>query len=242
MMNLDLNITLRCNGHCLNCIKFCNRGDITGLDYSKSDMTMGQIDNFVEQVKSFPKNVVENINITGGEPLLHPNIREIVLKIEKLMKDEYIKKYTVNTNTLVRPLPQDLSDYIINYSHPRNSSRTHNVVFLHPDDFGTRKTYRDCTHYRKNTVVLNYLGCSICCAGDSYIRLFCMDDLILDYVPDSVEGFPPMDKICQHCPFGSYESLPFERDIGCPVSEIYMIEAEKNRQGREIAKRFPEMN
>ena len=68
-----------------------------------------------------------------------------------------------------------------------------------------------------------------------------MDDLILDYLPKSLEEFPlkEMDKICAHCPFGSDDSLPFERDIGCPVSDIYAKEAEKNRLGRKIVKRFP---
>jgi hypothetical protein len=48
-----------------------------------------------------------------------------------------------------------------------------------------------------------------------------------------------MDKVCEHCPFG-HEDIPFERDLGRPVSELYAQEAEKNRLKIRIEKRFPD--
>jgi beta-1,4-mannosyl-glycoprotein beta-1,4-N-acetylglucosaminyltransferase len=242
-INLDLCITLRCNYNCLNCIQFCNKEEITGLNYFNSDMTLGQIDNFINQVKSFGKtNFLNNINVTGGEPLLHPDIEKIMIKLEELKKDHYVKSITINSNKIITS-PQSLKDYIINYSLPKDNPSKHNVVFLHPLDFsGKKQTYKKCTHYRKHTIVLNYLGYSICCASGAYIRLFCMEDLILNYLPKSLEDFPlkEMDKICEHCPFGS-ENLPFEKDIGCPISDIYKKEGDKNSYGRKIKKRFPEI-
>ena len=237
--SLDVCITLRCNATCRNCIEFCNRGYVTGLDYSDSDMTLGQIAEFVHQVEGMdPAQRFTRITVTGGEPLLHPQVEEIVAQVEGLRAGGHVQEVLVNSNGLIAA-PASLRPYLVNYSHPGDNPGLHNVAFLHPTEFGGRKqTYAGCKHSRRETVVLTYLGWSICCAGDAYLRLFGMEDLFLDHLPDH---FPleEMDRICQHCPFGSFDVLPFERDAGCPVSDVYLQEAEKNRQGSRLTKRFP---
>jgi hypothetical protein len=236
---LDLCITLRCNAACLNCIEFCNRGDVTGLDYSDSDMTHGQILEFMAQMMRMdPSQGFKRITVAGGEPLLHPDIEGIVSNLKMLRASGYVRDIVVNSNGLI-PAPASVRPYLVTYSKPEDNPRLHNVAFLHPADFSGRKqTYAGCKHYRKNTVVLNYLGWSICCAGDAYLRLFGMEDLIFDHLPDQFP-FEEMDRICEHCPFGSFDLLPLERDAGCPVSDVYAREAEKNRQGSRLTKRFP---
>jgi hypothetical protein len=243
---VDLQITLRCNVKCPNCIKFCNMKDSTGLNYSDSDMTMGQIDNFIQQIRDFKhKSMYQNICITGGEPLLHPNIEEITLKLEILRQDGHFKDLTINSN-LTLDIPPILRKYIINHSEPKNNNEVHNTALLHPLDFGGKQyTFDSCTHYRKGTIVANYMGFSVCCAGDGFIRLFGYDDLILDHLPPTMEGFPlkEMDKVCMHCPFSNQgndgDILPTEKEEGCPVSRVYAKEANKNKLGRKITKRLP---
>jgi len=237
-LNLDLCITLRCNNYCLNCIKFCNKDKTTGLDYSDSDMTMEQINNFINQVKTLDtKNLFTSITVTGGEPLLHPDIKEIMIKLEELKKLSYVKILWINSNKIIKA-PESLKKYIVNYSEVDKKPQIHNVALLHPSDFnGKTMAYKTCKHYRKKTIVLTYMGYSICCAADGYIRLFGMKDLISDKLP-TYKLIKKMDKICKHCPFGNDDILPFEKDIGCPVSDIYKKEAEKNRLGRKITKRF----
>jgi len=241
-INLDICITLRCNTNCLNCIKFCNKEDITGLDYSDSDMTMGQINEFVYQIESLNiKNLFASICLTGGEPLLHPDIEKIIVKMEKLKKQEYVQTLLINSNKLIDALPS-LQKYIVNYSEPKDNPQKHNVAFLHPSEFSKKiQTYRRCSHYRKNTIVLSYMGYTQCCASDAYIRLFALDELISNHLPKKTL-LKKMDKICKHCPFGSDDLVPLEKDMGCPVSDIYEKEADKNRKGRKITKRFPERN
>ena len=243
--NLDLQITLRCNASCRNCIKFCNKESITGLDYSDSDMTLGQIDEVVRQIKSLQNTTMINcIVVTGGEPLLHPQIVEIMQKLEELRTSGHVKVLWINSNLII-PAPPVLQQYIVNWSEPKDNDKKHHVSFLHPADFSThheKQTYQGCCHYRKPTLVLNYLGCSMCCAGDAYIRLFGLEDLLLDHIAeDETEYTKNMDMICQHCPYGRDDELPLERDVGCPVSEIYLQEAAKNKNGRRITKRFPSL-
>lgn len=239
---LDIQITLRCNAKCSNCIRMCNTESKTGLIYSDSDMTIEQIDNFIKQIKSLNKiNVVEIITITGGEPLLHPDIEIIVQKIEELQRLKICDSIRINSNTLITA-PVNIKKYIINHSLPKDNRNLHNTILVHPTEFGgsIKKTYDSCTHFRKNLLSLNYLGYTVCCAGDAYIRLFGMDNLIIEEFPKSLDDFPlkDMDKICEHCPFGHDTIQPFEKDVGCPVSDIYKNEADKNKLGRKITKRF----
>lgn len=242
MSSLNLCITLRCNANCRNCMKFCNKEEITGLDYSDSDMTLGQIDNFISHVEKLGgKPVFDCLDITGGEPLLHPDFEEIVYKMEALKEQGYINRIIIDSNLTI-PAPTAVRKYIRNDSTPEKNPEIHKVVFLHPLEFGGAPNYKYCVQKRKRTVVLTYQGYSLCCAGDAYIRLFGFEDLILDYLPESISSFPrgEMNKVCMHCPFGNFHSIPFEKDMGCPVSDIYKMEAEKNRGGRRITKRFPE--
>jgi hypothetical protein len=220
--------------------------NITGLNYSDSDMTLGQIDNFINQVKQINRIncdvVVENLYVTGGEPLLHKDIEEIMVKLQELQELKLVTNIFINSNKVIAA-PISIEKYIVNFSLPSENKDIHSTVLLHPSEFSeSEQTYSECTHYRKNRVVLNYLGYSICCAVDAYIRLFNFDDLILESLPASRLRFPlkEMNKICKHCPFGHVTDVPLEKNVGCPVSQIYSIEAHKNRLGRVILKRFPE--
>lgn len=237
---LDLCITLRCNAACPNCIKLCNLEDITGLDYSDSDMTIGQIDEFIRQVEEIDtRRFAFTVTVTGGEPLLHPQIIEMMIKLNALKEQGYISDLAINTNGTLPP-PEGLLGKRLTFSTPKENAAIHNTLFLHPADFGGRQlTYRDCHHYRKNTLVLNYLGYSLCCVGEAYARLFGYADLFLGEFPAELP-IAGMDRVCRHCPFGDETKTPFERDRGRPVSLIYQQEAKKNRNGRRITKRFPE--
>ena len=238
-MNLDLLITLRCNAKCWNCVELCNSEPRTGLNYDDSDMTLGQIDHFIDQVKEKGRVALfDYLTVTGGEALLHPHVEEIVRRLEPLLERGYVRKLCLNSN-LILPSPPSLKKYIINFSQPKDNWKIHHAALLHPTDFGGEtKTYATCVHYRKNMIVLSYQGYSLCCAGDAYIRLFGMEELIVDTIP--MYGPPAgMDRICEHCPFGNEERLPKERNVGLPVSAIYTAEAEKNKAGRRITKRFP---
>ena len=53
---IDLQITLRCNTKCLNCIEFCNMDNLTGLNYNDTDMSLEQIRYFIDNIKSVKTN------------------------------------------------------------------------------------------------------------------------------------------------------------------------------------------
>lgn len=234
---LDLQITLRCNAACSNCIKFCNLQRVTGLDYSQSDLTRGQIAAFINDVRTAGVTI-DNLVVTGGEPLLHSEVVDFVHTLRDALLDSgHVRRVLLNTN-LRQAVPKPLLPYAVNYSRPEESERIHDAVFVHPDDHGGPVRFADCRHYRKYRVVCNYQGYSLCCAGDGYIRLFALEHLIVDHLPADYQGFPlaSMDDVCRNCPFGG--SPPKQADVGCPVSPIYAEQGKQNRAGRSIAKRL----
>lgn len=217
---LDLQITLRCNCRCPNCIKLCSMPD-TGLDYSHTDLTLDQVVEFIRQVDAADA-VIDNLIVTGGEPTLHPDLDAIVALLDVSLLGRRANRISVNSN-LTLPVPSRLVPRLINFSRPGDNPAIHDAVFVHPDDLGRpRPTFAACQHYRKWRVVWNTYGCSVCCAADGYLRLFRLDHLVLPALPAGYDGFPlaRMDDVCQHCPFGTGAPAK-QAAVGRPVSAIY---------------------
>jgi organic radical activating enzyme len=240
----DFIVTLRCNGGCKNCIRFCGMSDVTGLKYNDTDITLVQVNKFISQVKALYKDepVIGEIILTGGEPMMHKDIKEIFFKLKKELVDTKIVNNLLINSNLVLEIEEELKPFIINFSTPDKNPEIHNVVLFHPDDMKKpRPTFDKCNHYRKNRPVLSVYGYNMCCAAQGYIALFGLDNLFIDELPDDPSKFPvkEMDDVCQHCPFPHMtENTYLEKAIGRPVSKIYKVEAELNREGRFIKKRF----
>jgi len=230
---LDIEITLRCNGYCKNCIKLCCSESETNLNYDDYDLSLNQIKTSITQIKDIGDRnnevVFDIVYITGGEPLLHPQFREIFDLVRSELLGKYINTIRINSNGILKY--DELKDHIVTFSNISQKSDIHNTVLLHPDDFDIRPNFFQCNHYRKGVVVLGYHGYNLCCAADGYMRLFGKSNLFIESLPDNYTGFPlaHMQEICQHCPFGR-ESIPLERDLGSPISKIYREQIElKNR-------------
>lgn len=231
---LDLQITLRCNCACRNCIKLCNMPE-TGLDYSQTDLSLNQVRDFARQAVAADARIA-NLIVTGGEPLLHPRVVEIVELLDReLLATGHAGLVLVNSN-LTLSAPAAIAARLINFSRPRDNPQIHDCVFVHPDELGRpRPTFAGCRHYRKWRIVCNAYGYSLCCAADGYIRLFQLNHLLIDFFPRDYYDFPlpRMDDVCQHCAFGTGAPAK-QRDVGRPVSAIYaaaFVERNSTRSG-----------
>lgn len=232
--SLDVQVTLRCNVYCKNCIKFSNMEAVTGLDYSDTDVSLLWVARLRDELAALSAHgkVIDTLCLTGGEPTLHPDILDIVNLLKPLVP-WVVGQITINSN-LIMPehLREKLAPYLINYSIVKDKPQIHSTVLLHPSEIqADAPTFAGCTHYRKWRPVVNVYGYSMCCAADGYIRLFGLDELIIPKLPVRPEGFPlsKMDLVCNHCPFGCRTEV-FERDEGRPVSAVYQQRAEQNRQ------------
>lgn len=239
--SLDVQVTLRCNAACRNCIKLCNMGVVTGLDYSDTDITLEQAAMIQEELLALAaqhgRPIMSVLCLTGGEPLLHPQIRELAAIFAPLVP-VVADMFMINTNGSVE-MPE-LSHYAATYTPLAGKAAEHNVVLLHPSDIEDEgHTFETCQHFRKWRPVVNVYGYSMCCAGDGYIRLMGVDDAITPHLPATPSDFPlaAMNQVCPHCPFGCQTQV-FERDAGRPVSDFYLEQAARNRAGRRLTSRL----
>lgn len=92
MTGLGIDLTHRCNLNCDFCWKFVKQSDY--------EMTMQQVDNFC---KYFGHLKPRLLRITGGEPLMHPQFMEILLKLRDVFSQSIMQ---VVTNAIL--LKQDM--------------------------------------------------------------------------------------------------------------------------------------
>lgn len=72
LKNLFLELTLRCNEHCLHCGSRCGEHD------SPAELTSDQYKRILDQVKRDFGDHLPEIDVTGGEPLLRSDFYEIM--------------------------------------------------------------------------------------------------------------------------------------------------------------------
>jgi hypothetical protein len=194
-MNVELNITLRCNKKCWACNRLCNVYPYTKDD----DVTLEQIDRFIEQAKTIPVNKVK---VLGGEPLLHPQFKEIYNKLLQALKDGIIHALKIDTNHTV-PFPKDLEIIPgVRIMGKKEELKKH-LPIIHPLDAGFITNARpNCPMLRRCGASLDNLGWLPCSAAIPINRMF---NLGL-YRKDLQKEPWGLDILCRNCPF----SLPQE--------------------------------
>lgn len=249
---IELRLTLRCNMRCRNCIRGCNCEEVMGVKYGpESDMTLGQIRELVRQLQGIAKTiawsdkrVAEFVNISGGEPLLHPHVEWVFwLLYEALVVPGVVERLSVNSNLTLEP-PASLRPYIVNVIPPAEKARRHLQVFTGPEALGyARGNWQQCPHSsHKRVPEVTFQGVSLCCGAGGLISMFGRGDLMLDRVPWGVAEFPDIDEMCAVCTgFHSLGEIPPEETVGRPVSPLFAEQGRLNAAGRQITKRFPEI-
>ena len=76
--SFDLYITNVCNLHCKNCIVLDYKGRVT-----IPHLSLAEIKEIIEKIPV----QLEQIQLVGGEPTLHPQLEEIVLYLKQSNKD-----------------------------------------------------------------------------------------------------------------------------------------------------------
>ena len=210
--NIQLEITYRCNLLCRKCNRHCN---LVKLPYLKdSDMTVEQVEKFISQVKQ-KKAHLHQIDIIGGEPLLHPKIGEFIsLIFYKLMVPGHLDFIQISSNGILKDrLNEILVDsnikkaidnkfIILNYVFGPKDDWFYWVLTA-PVDLGLK--WDRCDWPRTCGVLLNACGywpSGICGA---LARLFCLDEYAKYDFPVKFGKIWPRLKedVCKYCPVGS---------------------------------------
>ena len=87
--NFDLYITNVCNLHCTNCIVLDYKGRVT-----IPHLSLAEIEDILSQIPV----KLEQIQLVGGEPTLHPELEDILLAVRNSGKAERISIVTNGTN------------------------------------------------------------------------------------------------------------------------------------------------
>lgn len=106
-MNITYHITNRCNKNCTSCGHF--------LPLVPKSENHKDYDTVIEELEllSYYKEYITELGISGGEPTLHPNLREILIKARELFPNNYIR---LDTNCLLKHKLIDLRDIIIGHN------------------------------------------------------------------------------------------------------------------------------
>lgn len=96
---LDIDIVKHCNLNCKGCLHFSPLAEPWYINIDKEFEKWKQIPDFI-------KRYFRKINIQGGEPLLHPNFKKIVLKVKEAFPDNDI---VVTSNGIL--VNQDIIDF-----------------------------------------------------------------------------------------------------------------------------------
>ncbi|MEK6832815.1 MAG: radical SAM protein [Nanoarchaeota archaeon] len=186
-INLELNVTLKCNCKCLYCNRCCNL-----FDYEDSDMIPEQIIKLGEQLKS-KEIYIKKIKIVGGEPLLNPNIIDIVEELDKLKTEGLIGYIKINTNTTI-PVPDGLRKYNMRWLGSSKKKKKH-IPFPY--------SLLDCGLEPEKCNIPNGCGLSLdkwgflpCSPAIPLVRILNKPELYSKTVPSNIYF---IKELCSHC-------------------------------------------
>ena len=196
MKYVQLEITTDCNVKCGNCDRAC------GLIPSKENMSLKQIWSFVNESLELGHKWAR-IDIIGGEPTLHPNLKEILDYI-KIYKNRYPKcKIRLSTNGCgdkVQSILKTIPDWVSVRDSSKKSSVQEFVAYNSaPVDNGI-KDIRYCSVPWRCGMGLSRYGYFPCGAGAAVARIFKFDigkKRLKDV--NNKDIFNQLNKLCMYC-------------------------------------------
>ena len=215
MNSMELEITLKCNLLCDSCDRHCNFVD---LPYFKdSDMTLEQIDKFKKEVVE--KDVhLGRLRVLGGEPCIHPNVREILISLHDLTKSGNVGRVELITNgisdheKIPKSIPEEIAKATkVRKSPPKKKEEKHRCNLLAPVDLGLPA--KPCIALTRCGIILNAWGYWPCGSGGSVARL--MGDwgyVRYEFPSDVHETWPTLTTLCGYCYQGNRGHMPFENE------------------------------
>lgn len=192
MINIELNITLKCNLACPSCNRLCNV-----YRDREEHMSVDQIKKFIQQAKV--GGGVNKIKIIGGEPLLHPQFDEIYNLLLDAAKNNIIRSIKVETNRTI-PVPTHLEkSNLIRWKGTLQRKKKHQPFLWSPRDLGYENGPQPrCPQITKCGYSLDKYGYLPCSLAIMISRLFGFTDLYKYELPTSLWG---LEKLCPNCIF-----------------------------------------
>ena len=221
---MELEINRVCNRSCINCNRLCNMKDV-GIRFDVGyDMTVGQVKKFVLEMRNHGRHL-DRVTIIGGEPLLHPNIDQIVSVIERgLLNTGLVDHCQLITNKTL-PVSKGIKRSKVEVktlAEPKDKREHHFCFFVAPIDKGWK--YKRCECIQTCGFLLCSRGYFPCVLAPSISYVFNIKNLARFSLPQSTDDFGNFDEIvCKYCPWGSgFDKLLWEKNEGRPTTRSWL--------------------
>lgn len=214
-MNIEFEITLRCNAKCPSCSRHCPY-----LDYGhESDVTMDQVGRFIEEVKAYSVDHtrVDMIHVMGGEPTVHRLFSIIVMALQdKLLELGHIRRLQVVTNGIIPVDPR--LEVPTSISRPEEKGPEHRCMLVAPCDTGQK--LKTCPVPVDCGVSFGAYGWWPCGAGGAICRLFGLNKYRRSTIPEDFDDFPETNDMCKLCQAKAANYM-FVKDFGNIMSRSF---------------------
>jgi hypothetical protein len=213
-VKIEVDMTYRCNLKCVNCCRLCNREKILHMvDRKEFDLKVKHIDFLVSQIRSKNKELIKNIHIMGGEPVLSDITYYAIDNLEKLRKDGFKFGMQIISNLVQSPI-DGYKKYIKNFSKKKNKSKVHRCISICPADKNIKG--RLCLIPSSCGICYNVFGFSMCGEGGSIMQFTQNHKYYLHYLPDSTGDFLKRGnfekEICSYCSMSGMTDFGLRRN------------------------------
>lgn len=190
MINLELNVTLQCNLACPNCNRLCH------IYRDRTEhMSLAQIEKFIRQAKE--GGGVDKLKLLGGEPLLHPQFKEVYYMLADAAKNGIIRSIKIESNKTL-PRPEVEAFPFVSWKGRTQSKKKHQPILWSPKDLGFDTKVGVCQQLSKCGFSLDKYGYLPCSLAIMICRLFGMTDMYKHEFPTKPWD---LDRMCKTCIF-----------------------------------------
>ena len=210
--------TYDCNLKCINCNQSCRQAP------SNECMSVEQIEKFVEESKGQGRRW-ELIRVLGGEPTLHPQIRDI-LELLLAYKRDYSSNTTIHfytnglgpkVNGVLAKIPEDIR--IMNSKKTSVAQKFFSINVAPADE----QVYKEL-NYLNGCHVTTFCGIGLtrygyyqCEVAGSIDRVFGLDIGRKELPPSTDQMFDLFEVFCKYCGYFKHENARTDEEVISPT-------------------------
>jgi hypothetical protein len=171
-------------------------------------MSLDQIHKFVEQAKVVKVN---KLKVLGGEPLMHPQFKEIYDILLSAAKEGSIRCIKIESNKTIQPPVVEASS-LVSWKGRVQSKKRHQPILWSPEDLGvvTGPQYH-CPQITKCGFSLDKFGYLPCSVAIMIVRLFNLTHLYKTEMPTQAWG---LEELCSKCIFSMNHDWRIQHNKG----------------------------
>jgi len=187
-LNFDLNVTLKCNLKCNNCNRMCNY-----FPEREEHMSVAQVEKFVSQVREV--GGINKLKVLGGEPLLHPNFKDIYYILTDAAKEGLFQSIKVDTNHTINTAQYERYNFT-RWMGKSPRKKCHNPYVWNPKDYGFSNLIGPCHGVNRCGFSLDKYGFTPCSPAIMLVRLYGLNHLYKRELPTKFWG---ANEVCPLC-------------------------------------------